>query len=182
MQQAWVQEASKPIESTIIADSSLSLFQKVLLTTDGTVTQMLEIYAGEPIRVHRLSKDARAATGAPVLHPLRGGDVLQRRILLRGARQNYLYAESSFDLKLLPVAFRTELTSSDVPIGLLWRREKMQMYREIVAFRREPNPELAAYFEVAANVEFLARTYVIHYKDGVLGVINESFPMTYFRE
>ncbi|BBB93442.1 MAG TPA: hypothetical protein PKA28_17855 [Methylomusa anaerophila] len=45
-----------PRDEFIVQSRSLSLFQKILLTTDGTVTHLLRLYTGETIRVNKIEK------------------------------------------------------------------------------------------------------------------------------
>ncbi len=75
----------------------LSTFQRILLMTDGTVTDVLEAYALEPIRVVKLSQSFDAIDGErPELERPTSDRVLRRSILLQGAHSgtNFVYADS----------------------------------------------------------------------------------------
>lgn len=164
-------------ERVIAADESLSTLQKVLLTTDGTVTQLLEICTNERISVqkldHALIQGAPASLGVSATEP-----VISRRILLRGAVQPYLYAHSWLVPSRMPQGMRDSMLNTNTPIGQLWRAARLETYREIIDFRREQDAEVAALFGVDAPL--LSRTYLIHSGGAPMGLIVEKFPSTFF--
>jgi chorismate-pyruvate lyase len=167
-------------DDSITRDPSLSLFQKVLLTTDGTVTQLLALYTGLPIRVHKL-EHSLVRGGHPQWLMTGEDPVLKRSILLCNDQQNLLYAESLFVIDRLPLSMQRQLLESDQPIGLLWRAARMETYREIVAYHHEPVGLLSQYFNLAVDEQLLSRTYLIHHQRQPLGMITEKFPASYFR-
>ncbi|MBB6093401.1 chorismate-pyruvate lyase [Povalibacter uvarum] len=164
-------------ERLIADDASLSLLQKILLTTDGTVTQLLEIYTGERIRVekieHTLVKGGPAPLGVAADEP-----VLSREILLRGADRPYMYAHSWLVPSRLPQGMQNAMLQTDTPIGQLWRAAKLETYREIVDYRREPEDPAARLFPERS--ELLSRSYVIRTGGAPMGLITEKFPATLF--
>jgi chorismate-pyruvate lyase len=164
-------------ERVIADDDSLSLLQKVLLTTDGTVTQLLEIYTGEKMRVEKLEHEL--ITGAPAaLRVPATESVLSRRILLRGATRPYMYAHSWLVPSRMPQGMQEAILRTDTPIGQLWKAGRLETFREIVDFRREHDSAVAALFGV--DTAMLSRTYVIHAGGLPMGLIVEKFPATYF--
>ena len=86
------------LERSHIDPAKLSILQRILLTTDGTLTEILEAYLSEKIGLVKLSE-----TIEPVkrdILPLEitsGQEVMQRKILLQGkiSRNNWIYADSS---------------------------------------------------------------------------------------
>jgi chorismate-pyruvate lyase len=175
--------ASRPDEP-IVRDPSLSLFQKVLLTTDGTVTQLLELYIGQPVRVNKLSHGILRGAAPDFLLAADNDELLQRSILLctgeAKAPRNLLYAESLFVIARLPAIMQRQLLESDRPIGLLWREQRLETYREIVACGREPCGLLAPHFDLGENTLMLVRSYLVYHQHKPLGVITEKFPASYF--
>lgn len=169
---------SKP-EQRIADDSSLSLWQKVLLTTDGTVTQLLELYTGQRIKVRKL-EHVVIDGAAPILAVPPQEKVLSRTILLCGPTQPYMYAQSLLVLSRLPASMRDAMTQTDTPIGQLWKSEKLETFREVIEYRREDNPQVAGLFGVAAQL--LSRSYLIHAGGAPMGLITEKFPATYFAQ
>ncbi len=171
-------------DESIVRDPALSLFQKVLLTTDGTVTQLLGLYTGQPVRVNKLENTITRGLASSLLMIDDHDEVLKRAILLctgtTAAPRNLLYAESLFVIARLPTAMQSQLLESDRPIGLLWREQRMETYREIVACRREPCGFLAPHFGLDQDAPLLARSYLIYHQQKPLGVITEKFPASYF--
>ena len=164
-------------ERVIAADESLSTLQKVLLTTDGTVTQLLEIYTKEKISVqkldHALIQGAPASLGVSATEP-----VLSRRILLRGATRPYMYAHSWLVPSRMPQGMQEAILKTDTPIGQLWKAARLETYREIIDFRHGEDAEVGALFGV--DGPFLSRTYLIHSDGAPMGLIVEKFPANYF--
>ena len=168
---------SETPERVIAADESLSTLQKVLLTTDGTVTQLLEIYTGEKISVQKL-EHALVQGAPPELRVPDTEQVLSRRILLRGAARPYMYAHSWLVPSRMPRGMQDAILQTDTPIGQMWKAARLETYREIIDFRREQNAEVAAL--LGADGLLLSRTYVIHSGGAPMGLIVEKFPSTYF--
>src|SRR3954462_4053351 len=78
--------------------SSLSSFSRVLLTTDGTLTEILEAYFLEHIQLVKVSEVMRpAAHSVPALNVRPGDEIIERKILLQGVQShtNYVYAETT---------------------------------------------------------------------------------------
>ena len=130
----------KAAERVVIDDPSLSEFQKILLTTDGTVTQLLEIHTGEKIRVVKL-EHAVVEGGPHWLQVPPSEPVLSRRILLRGQTRAWLYADSWLVLSRLPAGMQETLLHTDTPIGQLWRAARMMasMWSRYFCSARRPD-------------------------------------------
>jgi chorismate-pyruvate lyase len=169
-------------------ESQLSLFQKVLLVTDGSVSELLRLYTRGPIRARKLLQ--RVGTGpmadasglleainAPV-----GASLLQREIMLMSGDTPLVFAASTFVLTRLSPGTRAGLVDTEVPIGVLWRQEQAEMYRENVDIRLERHPAVAAHFGLPADTPLLSRSYTVRQGGQVMGMITEKFPITRFRD
>jgi chorismate-pyruvate lyase len=170
-----------PLDNSIIEDQSLSIFQKILLTTDGTVTNLLALYTGEKIRVKKIAQGITLSGEPEAFLCPPETPILKRTVLLSGKTRNYVYADSIFVFELHSRSIQYQLLETDRPIGLLWKEEKMEMYREIIEYKNEPCESLASYFEVPPRTPILSRTYLIYHQQKILGVITEKFPVTYFK-
>lgn len=175
------------LDTSVVRDPSLSLFQKVLLVTDGTVTQLVELYTGESIRVHKIENQIVANNVIPAdtqltLQTTDDNAVLKRIILLCGNSKSYIYAESYFVMERLPQDMRIKLETTNIPIGLLWREAKLETHREIIEYRRECNATVAEHLGVDVDAELLSRTYMLYTNRQPMGVITEKFPAKYFVE
>jgi chorismate-pyruvate lyase len=169
-----------PLDTYIIQNQSLSLFQKILLTTDGTVTHLLRIYTGETIKVNKIAQEIVMSDTPESFLCAPGTPVLKRIILLSGT-QNYLYAESVFVFERLSRSIQYKLLETDQPIGLLWKEEKLETNREIIECRTEPGETLAHYFNIEPQTLMLSRTYLVYHQQNVLGSITEKFPITFYK-
>lgn len=157
--------------------TELTLFEKILLATDGTVTDLIALLADEPIRVRKLEQTTGEEEVPADLDCPAPARVLTRKILLSGATRNFLYAESRFVLERLPASIREALLDTDRPIGLLWKEARLETFREIIRRSIEPRPELAHHFEVPTDRDFVSRTYLVHHAGRPLGMITEEWPL-----
>ena len=162
--------------------NDLSLFQKVLLATDGTVTDLIALYAGEPIGVRKLSQSIREELAPTELLCAGPTRLMSRSILLTSAARTYLYAESQFVLERLSKSIQQQMLDTDRPIGLLWKEERLETFREIVRQEVEPCEAIAHHFDVPVSVPFVSRTYLIHHGGKPLGMITEKWPLSHFRD
>jgi chorismate-pyruvate lyase len=158
----------------------LSVFQKVLLATDGTVTDLVALYAGEAIRVKKLDQSVRHDR-CDALRCSDPTELLHRAILLRGAAKNFLYAESVFVLSRLTPSLRQQMLETDRPIGLLWKQERLESFREMLGHAIEPCARIAHHFDVEETTPFVSRTYVVHHARMPLGMVTEKWPIGHFR-
>lgn len=158
--------------------ASLPLLQRVLLISDGTLTDIVEAAHQEPIRLVKLDVTAMpAAEDIPDLE-LPGGDFLmKRRVLLQGAKSgiNYVYAETLIAVDRLHPEIRRQLLHTDNPIGRLWARHKLETRKEILRIWRVDQGEILEHFE---NPEggLLGRSYRVFSGGQAIMVISEYFP------
>jgi len=163
-------------------NTNLSLFQRVLLHSDGTVTDLISTFYQRPIHVTKLKQEITTIKNLAPLQLTSETELLQREILLSDAQGNhYLYAESFFVLDRMESNFRKQLIETEIPIGLLWQQEKSETFREIIDHDLEKNESLRRYFNSATDDQFLSRTYRVHQAGRPLGLITEKFPYSYFR-
>jgi len=165
----------------VFTNPLLSLFQKVLLATDGSVTELLRIYTGREIRARKIEQCMRPGNASELPGGVDGTPLLHRKIMLVDGDAPLVYAESIFILDRLTTRTRTALLETDTPIGLLWREEKLEMYREIVDLRIERHPDIARQFDVPEDTCLLSRTYLLLQSGQPLGTITEKFPTSSFR-
>ncbi len=166
-----------------IDPSKLSTFQRILLTTDGTLTEILEAYLLEKIQVVKLSEGLVSITrDLPQLELKRGSEVIERKILLQGkiSRKNFIYAESVLIPDRLDDNFKDELLKSKTPLGRLWLEHKIETFKEIVDSSKELAANLSAYFPINNEDNMLSRSYRVFSKRQPIMMITEKFPESYF--
>jgi chorismate-pyruvate lyase len=161
----------------------LSLSQKTLVLTDGTLTKMIELYIGELLHVVKLS-ERTIVLPQPIasLQIQPGQSVIERKILLQGMvqAQNWLYAESLIIPDRLEPSFKERLLHSREPIGKLWIEHRTETFREILASFREPADKLASYFAIAPEEHLLCRSYRVFSNRQPIMLITEKFPESFF--
>jgi len=160
----------------------LGLLQKILLSTDGTVTDLVALYAGEEIHVHKVRQEIVVCQPSALLGCESPVQVLYRQILLRGRQRTFLHADSQFIFGRFSPDMQQQLLHTDQPIGLLWKQERLETYREIIEKAVIRCPHLAHYFELPEDAWFVSRTYLIHHGGQPLGAITEQWPASWFTD
>ena len=168
---------SKAPERAVIDDAALSPMQKTLLVTDGTVTQLLEAFTGERIRVRKLGQSVVSGGPAPLMVGAQEPAISQR-ILLCGAQRAYLHAESWLVPARMPRDMQEALERTDTPIGQLWKAARLETFREIVDFRRETNADVATLLDSGEGI--LARSYLVYTAGRPMSLVVERFPSDLF--
>src|SRR5271157_919405 len=160
----------------------LEPLQRVLLVTDGTLTEILEANFFERIRLVKISQNVISATSSHgLLDPNPGEVLIERKILLQGegSHRNYAYAESLIAVARLDPSFRNELLDSDTPLGRLWLEHRLETFKELQEVRCQRANGLCRYFECDGAAPLLVRTYRVFSAGRPVMVITESFPAAY---
>lgn len=157
-----------------------SMLQRFILCTDGTVTRVLEDFAGEPVSVCKLREDLIKATSPSQLLDLdEPEEILARNVLLQGARtgRNFIYAESLLRTDALAPDLLDALFTTETPLGLLLRARRLETFRELVAFGTEATGDCATHFGVDPTAPAFVRTYRVVWSRRPAVVITEKFPI-----
>lgn len=168
-----------------INPARLSVFQRIILTTDGTLTEILEAYLSEKIKLVKLSETlAPAAEDNPLLDIEGGQEVIERKILLQGkiSLNNWVYAESILVPDRLEEKLKHGLLVSQEPMGRLWLEHRLETFKEIVDSAWEPAADLARHFKIEKSDKLLSRSYRVFSGRKPIILITEKFPETFFRE
>jgi chorismate-pyruvate lyase len=166
-----------------IEPSKLSPFQRILLTTDGTLTEILEAYLFEPIHIVKLAGEIIVTNkDLPLLGLKTGSEMIERKVLLQGkiSRKNFIYAESILVTKRLEPKFRDELLKFQIPMGRLWLEHKIETFKEIIDSSQELAEDLSNYFKIQREDRMLSRTYRVFSNHQPIMMITEKFPESYF--
>lgn len=176
-------DLQKSLKRHFIDPRQLSTFQRILLTTDGTVTEILEAYLFEKIQVVKLSQTpVILKKGLKQLKLQKESNVIERKILLQGkvSRKNFIYAESIFVPDRFDQKIQAGLEKSRKPIGQIWLEYKIETFREIIDSGIEPANKLADYFCIKEDDNLLFRTYLVFSNKKPIIMITEKFPESYF--
>ena len=166
-----------------IEPSDLSVFQRILLTTDGTLTDILEAYLFEQIRIVKLSeKLVLLDQDILPIELKKGTEVIARKILLQGkiSRKNFVYAESIIVPERLDKQFKQALLETKTPIGKIWFEQRVETFKEILETSKESAEGLSTYFGIEPSDNLLSRTYQVVTNRKPVMIITEKFPESYF--
>ncbi len=163
----------------------LSPVQKILLGTDGSVTQLLEAVTGHAIAIRTLVQEVVPA-GAEVAGRLNieeGGMVNHRIVEIRDAETGgvLIYAVSETPLARLSPEFKDDLMRADIPIGKIISRHRIEARREILNAKVAPADDTTStIFSILRSEPMLSRDYRIIHRGEPLIFITEQFPYNRF--
>jgi chorismate-pyruvate lyase len=159
----------------------LSSAQKILLTTDGSVTTILDVLKGY-VTIRTLIQEFRSADAdmAGILDVEEGATVNYRVVVIEG-KEPLIYAVSIIPVDRLDNDFKDDLIRADIPIGRILKKHNIESRREIKSVAvEEASQDLQEIFDTDSLM--LTRTYDIIHKDQVLIWLKETFPYIMFRE
>jgi chorismate-pyruvate lyase len=172
-------DLQRSLKRSHINPKDLTSFQRILLTTDGMVTEILEAYFWERMKVKKLFQDYFILEhSVPFLEIEKGCKVLQRKICLSGrlSQKNYIYAETIIVPDRLNEELREGLLESEKPIGLLILENRLETFREILDCGKEQAQDLAVHFNIKKKDFLIFRTYRIFENHLPIMLITEKFP------
>lgn len=155
--------------------------QKILLTTDGSITAILDVLFGK-ITLTTLDQHVESADEehAKLVNVDAGEEINFREVIMHKDGKPLIYAISHIPLKRCTKDVCTDLLSADIPIGRILKNYHIESRREINnIFIERPNDTLKEIFNT--DEDMLARDYVIINNDKILMWIKEVFPISYFR-
>lgn len=168
----------------IEARVGLSPVQRILLTTDGSITRVLEALSREPVRVETVRQEVIRADKrlAGLLHVPLNAEVNHRVVNLRSSRGVLIRAVSYAPMKRLKPEFREHIMKQDKPIGRIMTDLGIEARREIKSHSlMKADEELSGVFNIPLGALLLKRTYNIIHEGEVLLNITEIFPHAFFR-
>lgn len=163
----------------------LSPVQKILLGTDGSVTQLLEVITGKQVIIttrvqeiisadHEIARKLEISAGNKVNHrivEIKNGD----------SGEVLIYAISYTPVDRLQPEFRNDLIRADIPIGKIIKKHQIEARREILSVDVRPAlKETAGLFRMFRDEPLLSREYQIIHEGKPLIVIQEQFPYQSF--
>ncbi|MFQ5975031.1 MAG: chorismate--pyruvate lyase family protein [Candidatus Hydrothermarchaeales archaeon] len=159
-------------------DFGLNPVQKILLTTDGSVTKILEALTGDKVRIETVIQKIINADEniAETLEIDEGEEVNFRVVNLMSQERVLVHATSYTPLYRLKDEFKENIMKKDVPIGKIMAKLKIEARREIKDFTViKADQELADVFKVLPNNLLLKRNYDIIHDHQIMMDITEFF-------
>ncbi len=163
----------------------LSSVQKILLGTDGSVTQLLESITGSEIAVKTRVQEIVPADRiiAERLLVDIGEQVNYRIVDLadKATGQVLIHACSHTPIARLSPDFKDDLMKADIPIGRIIKHHKIEARREILNARVSPaSSDAGRIFSICSHEPLLSRQYRIIHGGSPLIFIEEQFPYNRF--
>ncbi len=168
-------DALKRLEGKV----KLSPVHRILLTTDGSVTRILEAIGGEKVWVETKEQQIVGADKeiAKLLEVSKGEEVNYRVVELKNTKGTLVHAVSYTPLKRLKPEFREDIMRRDKPIGKIMAELKMEARREINSIEAlEADAEMAEAFSIEPGDLLLKRNSNIIHEGKPLLNITEIFP------
>ena len=160
--------------------ADLPLLLRILLVTDGTLTQLLEAYTLEKVEVILLEQQTRTlGEDNPWLEASQGTQVIDRQIMLRGMASGTVYgfANSTLVVSRLSAGVLDGLEYGAEGLGRLLNSSRAEVRRERLWFGQETFCPPAKSTGYQAGQEFLSRSYRMVSGGLPLNLINEKFPL-----
>ncbi len=161
----------------------LKPIHRILLTTDGSITAIIEAVTEKKVEVETVEQKVIKADSrvAKLLDVQEGSDVNYRVVYLKADGEVYAKAISFTPLCRLENSFKNDLMRADIPIGKIMRKHNIEARREI-RWKKviEADDELARELGVKVGSTVLVRNYDIIRHGKVLINITEYFPADKF--
>ena len=179
----FIAQSAKPDGLQEISLDQLTPFQRALLVTDGTVTQLIEAYILAPLEVIQLSQQKQVlSTNHLWLDTHQGNTVVARKVIIQGKRPEspvfYTYAESLIVHNRLPKIIQKGLEVGEEGLGQLLRRSGLETRRDLLWYGLEYTSSLPDTIKHMEGKPFLSRTYRVIAQGKPIMLINERFPLT----
>ena len=159
--------------------AGLGLVPRILFATDGTITHILEAYAGELIDLVRLDSSMMVdVLNRRELGIEPGERALRRLSLLRGreSRSVFVHADSVVVLDRLPEGVADDLVNTGTSLLKLLSGQRIGTFRESIGEWTGTAPNVSAYFDLGPSEVLVARTYQVVIGGRPVAWITESFP------
>jgi len=163
---------------------SLPLPARLLLVTDGTVTELLEAMVREPVALGYKKQTIDRTNSYPNININENDDCLHRSITLRGKETgvDWLYAESVILHNRLNPTAQSMLIDEALPIGSILNDQTSDNHRCIVDCGISSNNMAANRLDLDSDYEFVYRVYEIMVGEELIMSISEWFPIDRIKE
>ncbi|WP_298502267.1 chorismate lyase [uncultured Methanobrevibacter sp.] len=163
-------------------NTTFSNTQKILLTTDGSITAILDVLYGK-ITLKTIDQHIEEADQphAKLVNVPTGEKINFREVIMHKDGKPLIYAISHIPLSRCNDGICSDLIRADIPIGRILKNYDIESRREInEIYIEKPNDRLKEIFET--DEDMLAREYVIINSDAILMWIKEVFPVSHFTQ
>jgi len=153
-----------------------TLLQDALLRTDGTVTDLLELFADEQIDIEKVTPGLYTAECDHSECGSEPGSIV-RDVILRGKASGtrYIFAHSHLFPAVLSPAVQDRLTKTTDPIGKVLREYRTESFRQIQQSACNFMPAIARVLDQCDTDQMRWRRYSVISGGAVIMEITEVF-------
>ena len=162
----------KKIEKEI----NLTPFLRACLLTDGSLTTLLEALTGSEIKISGLKQKTIPADEklSGELKINFGEELNEREVVLSAEQKPLVYAKSYSVISRLSDDAKSDILNTDLPIGKILKKHKVEVHREIKEIGLESDAKIAGILNLNNN-KILWRSYMLIQKNVPLMKIEEYF-------
>jgi chorismate-pyruvate lyase len=157
----------------------LNAIHRILMTTDGSITGIIEAITQKEVKVETVDQRIISADGkiTELLNVNYGEKVNFRVVYLKVENEIFAKAISYTPLSRLEQRFRDDLMRADIPIGKIMKKHGIEARREM-NWRKitRADSKLAGELDIKEGSLVLIRNYNIIHRGEVLINITEFFP------
>jgi chorismate-pyruvate lyase len=179
MDELFVAQAHRPDHIADIDLKSMTPFHRGLMVIPGFVTQFIEAFEGESVKVVCLHQAQTPSEDAdPWLDVVTGSDVVRRTVYLYGEESSRLYVvgESRMVLDRLPSTLREGIEAQQAGLGQLLQQGGAETHRELLWYGEEVLDEIPAIRQFAGT-RCASRSFRLVHGGRPFMVLNERFPL-----
>ncbi|WP_202318853.1 chorismate--pyruvate lyase family protein [Archaeoglobus neptunius] len=161
----------------------MNAIHRILMTTDGSITAIIEAIAQGKVEVRTVEQRIIPADDkiSEILDVDVGEEVNYRVVYLEVNGEIYAKAISLTPIKRLEESFKDDLMKADIPIGKIMKKHRIEARREIRwAKVVNSNSRLARELGIKEGGKVIVRNYDIIMGGETLINITEYFPMEKF--
>jgi chorismate--pyruvate lyase len=164
----------------LVDDTKISrgavLLQDALLKTDGTVTDLLELFADEEIEIEKVTPGLYTAECERAECGDEAGSVV-RDVILRGKESGnrYIFAHSHLFPAALPPVVQERLSATSDPIGKVLREYRTESFRQIERSASNSMPAIARVLGQGRTDQMRWRRYSVISGGAAIMEITEVF-------
>ncbi len=159
----------------------------MLLGTDGSVTNLLEVITGSAVEIETVAQEIVAADRSISSElGIDVGDAVNHRVVklkIAGTDKPLIYAISHTPLKRLEPSFKEDLIRADIPIGVILKKHQIESRRDITEAKvLQADQRMSQVFNIFPKELLLSRNYRIFRHGLPLISITETFPYNSFQD
>ncbi len=155
---------------------SLTPFHRACLLTDGSLTILLEAFTNSKIKISAL-KQKTVFPDKKLIKELKINSdekLNEREVILSANEKPVVYAKSYSVISRLCDPAKTDILNTDVPIGKILKKHKVETHREITEIGMKTDTKIAGILNLTGD-EILWRSYIIIKENLPLMMIEEYF-------